>query len=367
MAGRSPPSEKEAARLWSWLVERHAQIRQQGDRWPNKADLRVEIKGLFPGLHSQSAQMILDDFLEAIASAESLRKNGELFKYPHRKLTYRQVLFRTRSPRFRSTDSRACPAARPEVSMPYSQACDAARSADGGPTRLWRGGDRLRGHGRDPPHRPGIDLDASIVIAATDGDKAIVISGRLTIKATVQHPEQAARRDRLEAGQETKRSRRHKSAPAGQVSPADARQEVKVRDLCHKATRKGSRAAPERIRHTSANRSTTLAARRVRNTAAQTVSSACNRKIINLLNYKLAACIEVEEVYSSQTVPPYAESVSKHGRTYCCRCGYERPAMSVGCTQRPHHRHRGRHATRVVAYPTQSNSDILPSILALSR
>ena len=44
-------------------------------------------------MHSQSAQMILHDFCEAIASAESLRKKGEPFEYPHRRTTYRQVLF----------------------------------------------------------------------------------------------------------------------------------------------------------------------------------------------------------------------------------------------------------------------------------
>ena len=54
---------KEAARLWSWLVERHADIRQQGGKWPSKADLQKEIKGLFPGLHSQSAQQIVRGFL----------------------------------------------------------------------------------------------------------------------------------------------------------------------------------------------------------------------------------------------------------------------------------------------------------------
>jgi hypothetical protein len=27
---------KEAARLWSWLVERHATVRQQGGRWPTR-------------------------------------------------------------------------------------------------------------------------------------------------------------------------------------------------------------------------------------------------------------------------------------------------------------------------------------------
>ena len=92
---------KEAARLWSWLVERHATLRQRGGKWPSKADIQKEIKGLFPGLHSQSVQQIVADFCEAVASAESLRKRGEPYEYPHRKTTYRQVLFTNQAPRFR--------------------------------------------------------------------------------------------------------------------------------------------------------------------------------------------------------------------------------------------------------------------------
>jgi len=83
----------EAGRLWSWLVERHATARQQGGTWPTKAELQKEIKRQFPALHSQSAQQIVADFCEAIASAEALRKHGAPYEYPHKKSRYRQVIF----------------------------------------------------------------------------------------------------------------------------------------------------------------------------------------------------------------------------------------------------------------------------------
>src|SRR5262249_20204536 len=83
----------EAGRLWSWLVERHVAIRQEGGRWPTKADLQREIKQQFPDLHSQSAQQTVADFCEAVASAESRCKKGELSEYPYRKPRYRQVIF----------------------------------------------------------------------------------------------------------------------------------------------------------------------------------------------------------------------------------------------------------------------------------
>src|SRR6266568_5792411 len=75
----------EAGRLWSWLVERHADARQQGGTWPSKADLQHEAKRQFPGLHSQSVQQIIADFCEVITSAESLRRHGEPFAYPQKK------------------------------------------------------------------------------------------------------------------------------------------------------------------------------------------------------------------------------------------------------------------------------------------
>jgi hypothetical protein len=94
-------ARQEAGRLWSWLVERHAEIRRQGALWPTKAGLQKEVKGLFPDLHSQSVQQIVADFCEAIASAEALRRKGEPFRYPHRKTTYRQVIFTNQAARYR--------------------------------------------------------------------------------------------------------------------------------------------------------------------------------------------------------------------------------------------------------------------------
>src|SRR5262245_20282566 len=93
-------ARKEAARLWSWLVQRHAAIRQQGSPWPSKADLQKQVKGLFPGLHSQSAQQTVADFCEAIASAEALRKQDQPFEYPHRLSTYHQVIFTNQAAKY---------------------------------------------------------------------------------------------------------------------------------------------------------------------------------------------------------------------------------------------------------------------------
>ncbi len=174
----------EAGRLWSWLVERHADARQHGGVWPSKAALQKEIKRRFPGLHSQSAQQIAGDFCEAIASAETLRKQGKPYHYPHKKPRYHQVIFTNQAARLRkNTLSLPCgTAGRLHVRMPkgvtlpgrlmevrlhygcLEMVCaipDAVRS--GGPTI-------------------GVDLGVNTLIAATDGVKALLT--RFVICAT---------------------------------------------------------------------------------------------------------------------------------------------------------------------------------------
>ena len=320
---------KEAARLWSWLVERHADIRQQGGKWPSKADLQKEIRGLFPGLHSQSAQQIVADFCEAITSAESLRKKGDPFCYPHRKTLYRQVLFTNQAPRFR--DGRmilpcgkdgylsvcipkgvVLPGRVMEIRLDYGEVeivCEVPNEVRPlGPTI-------------------GVDLGVNTVMAATDGKKAIAISGR-EIKATIQLRNKQLAEIVSKQAKKVKRSRRHKRLQRAKYRVLKHAKN-KVRDLCHKATRKVADAFPNAKAYVG--ESFNDACRKMGRKQAQTVSSACNRKIVNLLNSKLAACIEVEEAYSSQTCPVCGER-SKHRRIYRCpKCGYEAARDVVGC------------------------------------
>src|SRR5208282_5806415 len=148
---------------------------------------RSKVFGLFPGLHSQSTQQIVADFCEAITSAESLRKKGDPFCYPHRKTLYRQVLFTNQAPRFRDglmilpcgkagylsvciPKGVVLPGRVMEIRLDYGEVeivCEVPNEVRPiGPTI-------------------GVDLGVNTVMAATDGKKAIAISGR-EIKATIQ-------------------------------------------------------------------------------------------------------------------------------------------------------------------------------------
>ena len=174
----------------------------------------------------------------------------------------------------------------------------------------------------------GIDLGVNTVTAATDGDKAIAISGR-EIKATIQLRNKKLAEIVSKQAKKTKRSRRHKRLQRAKYRVLTHARN-KVRDLCHKATRKVADAFPNAKAYVGEPFND--ACQKMGRKQAQTVSSACNRKIVSLLNYKLAACIEVEEANSSQTCPVCGER-SKHRRTYRCpKCGYEAPRDVVGCT-----------------------------------
>jgi IS605 OrfB family transposase len=103
----------------------------------------------------------------------------------------------------------------------------------------------------------------------------------------------------------------------------------KVRDLCHKATRKVADAFPNAKAYVG--KPFNDACQKMGRRQAQTVSSACNRKIISMLNYKLGICIEVDEAYTSQQCP-VCGARSKHRRIYRCRCGCTAPRDVVGCS-----------------------------------
>ena len=322
-------ARREAGRLWSWLVQSHAEIRQHGSPWPTQADLQKQVKGLFPGLHSQSVQQTVADFCEAIASAQALRQKDQPFVYPHRLTTYRQVIFTNQAAKY-ADGSLSLPcgqAGRLRIRIPKGVVLP-GRLIE---VRLDYGWVEIVCQVLEPPRTVGatigVDLGVNTLIAATDGQEAILISGR-EAKATVQWRNK--RLAGIAAGQARKRkgSRRHKRLQRRKYRMLDKARN-RIRDLCHKATRQVAEAFPNAQAYVG--EPFNAACRRLGPRQAQTVASACNRKIIRLLNYKLAGAIEVEEAYSSQTCPVCGER-SKHRRVYRCRCGYTAPRDVVACT-----------------------------------
>jgi len=318
----------EAGRLWSWLVERHAAARQHGEKWPTKAELQKEVKRQFPALHSQSAQQIVADFCEAIASAESLRKHGEPYEYPHKKPRYRQVIFTNQGAKVRKgLLSLPCGnAGRLSIRIPKGIALPGRLME----VRLHYGCVEIVCEVAEevPPSGPviGIDLGVNTVIAASDGEKAMLVSGR-EIKATIQLRNKRLAEITAKQAHKTKGSRRYTRLQRRKYKTL-AHAKNKVRDLCHKATRTIADAFPHAKAYVGEPFND--AAQTMGRRQAQTVASACNRKIISLLNYKLAACIAIDESFTSQTCP-VCGARSKSHRQYRCPCGYTAPRDVVGC------------------------------------
>jgi putative transposase len=322
-------SRHEAARLWNDLVRRHHRIRRLNWTWPSKARWQRWAKGSYPGLSAQSAQQIIGEFCEAVDSCRQLRRNGQMeARYPWRLRHYRDVIYTNQDARIR--DGR--------LILPHGASgalrirLPAAVTLPGRliEVRLSYGAARLICEVPDTA-RPqqmviGVDLGVNTLIAATDGQKAILICGRAA-KATVQYRnKQLARFQQSLSGKEQgsrryKRLQRRKYAMLGKMAR-------RIRDLCHKATRQVAEAFPNATCY--AGEPFNEAAQRIGRVQAQSVSQECTRKIISQLHYKTAGAIALSEAYSSQTCPVCGER-SKHRRIYRCpSCGANGPRDAVG-------------------------------------
>jgi putative transposase len=320
---------QEAARLWNDLIVRHHRIRRRGWKWPSRVRWQRWAKGRYPGLSAKSSQQIIGEFCEAVDSCRQLRKHGhEQASYPWKLRRYRDVIYTNQDARIRDgrlilphgtsgtlrirlPDTITLPGRLMEVRLAYGLVrlmCEVA--------------DTLR------PQQAviGVDLGVNTLIAATDGQQIILISGRAA-KATIQYRnKQLARLQQAQSGCTKhschyKRLQRRKYALLGKTKR-------RIRDLCHKATRQVADAFPNATCYVGGPFND--AAVRIGRKQAQQVSTACTRKIIQLLDYKSAGAIGLSEAYSSQTCPVCGVR-SKHRRIYRCpSCGATGPRDAVG-------------------------------------
>jgi putative transposase len=323
-------ARKEAARLWGDLVERHFRMRRRNLKWPSQARWQRWARGRYPGLSAQSAQQIIGEFCEAVHSARQLRKNGQPdARYPWRKPRYRDVVYTNQDARIRDgwlilpngksgtvrvrlPDGVALPGRLMEARLCCRQVILVCEVPD-----------------KPKPAGPtiGVDLGVNTLIAATDGETAVLVSGR-EAKATVQWRNKRLASITQKQAKKTKGSRRWKRLQRRKrklLAKADRR----VRDLTHKATRRIADAFPNARWYVG--QPFNDAAQKIGRVQAQTVSQACNRKLIQLLDYKTAGAIEVEEAYSSQTCP-VCGGRRKCRRTYRCACGVSAPRDVIGST-----------------------------------
>jgi putative transposase len=174
----------------------------------------------------------------------------------------------------------------------------------------------------------GVDLGVNTLIAATDGQHALLVSGR-EAKATIQWRNKnlgsiSQRQSRMVKG--SSRWKRLQRRKARMLAKARRR----MRDLVHKATRAVADTFPGTICYVG--KPFNDAAQKMGYRQAQTVSQAANAKIIAHLDYKASGAIQVDEAWSSQTCP-HCGTRQKCRRVYRCRvCRIVAPRDVVGST-----------------------------------
>lgn len=345
-------SRREAARLWGDLVERHHRIRRRNLKWPSKQRWQQWAKGRYPGLSAQSVQQIIGEFCEAVNSTRQLRKNGHPdARYPWRKPKYRDVVYTNQDARIR--DARLIlphgTSGRLRVPVPVSLP---GRLME---VRVSMGTVRLVCQVSDvaTPQQTviGVDLGVNTLIAATDGEKAILVSGRAA-KAIVQgRNKQLANLQRAQSSK-TKGSRRWKRLQRRKARML-AKSSRRLRDVMHKATRKVVDAFPGATCYVG--KPFNDAAQHLGRPQAQQVSSACNARLIAQLDYKTCGAIQTDESFTSQTCSVCGER-NKGQRIYRCRaCGTTAPrdvmgSLNILAVGRHGSLVRGRHVPNVIQW-----------------
>ncbi len=320
----------EAARLWADLVTRHHRLRRLNWRWPSKARFQRWAKRRYPGLSAQAAQQIIGEFIEAVDATRQLRKNGHAeARYPWKRPRYRDVVYTNQDARIR--DNRlVLPNGKSgtlRIPLPHDRPLPGRLME----VRLCIGRVLLVYEIPDEPHHQrtvvGIDLGVNTLVAATDGKKALLISGR-EAKATVQWRNKRLASTMRRQSKMVKGSRRWRRVQRRKKQML-AKTRRRMNDLIHKATHRVAQEFPRATCYVG--KPFNEAAQKMNDVWAQQVSQASNGKITRQLD-KASGAIQIDEHYSSQTCP-HCGARNKCRRVYRCRtCGIVAPRDVVGST-----------------------------------
>jgi putative transposase len=338
-------SRMEASRLWNDMTLRHQRIRRLHWKWPSKKRWLQWAQRKYPHLAAQSVQQVVYEFLEALEAISRLRKRGHAdAHYPWRLGRYRDVPYCNQGARIKDlpVKSFGVVTLQPHMVLPHGKEAPLHILLPRGFRPPGRVMEVRLAFGRllmvcklpeaaeQVPGPPiGVDLGVNTLIAATDGTRALLVSGR-GVKATVQWRNKRlaslvqAQSRRVRGSRRWKRLQRRKRQ---MLTKAHRR----VRDSIHKATHQVAMLFPDSP--VVVGEPFNDASQKVGRRTAQTVSQAANRVVINQLAYKLgtAGVQTIEEHYTSQTCPVCGVR-SKHRRIFRCVCGVEAPRDVIGAT-----------------------------------
>lgn len=323
--------------MWSAMTELHYRIRRRNLAWPSDSRWmkwsKGGKKGPFPALSTASVQQLCRLFNQAVNSARQLRKKGYAnARYPHRPSRYRDVPYTNGAAKIK-TDRQGrsvlrlpngtsgeliirlpheLPGRFIKATLRYGEVLVCCEVPDG-PT--------------DARTTIGVDLGVNTLMAATDGERAVLVSGR-EAKATVQWRNKCLAQINQRQSSLVKRSRVWRRLQRRKMQMLEKARR-RVLDHTHKATRIIADAFPDA--HVIVGKPFNGACRKMGRKWAQQVSQACNRRLIEQLRYKMVSVSEVNEAYSSQTCPVCGVR-NKRRRIYTCSCGHTAPRDVVGAT-----------------------------------
>jgi len=310
------------------MVEIHFRIRRAHWKWPTKARWYKWGKGRYPALRAQSVQQIIAEFFEALSSTTQLRKTDKSARYPWKKSKFRDVIYTNQVAKIKKRESgqylvlpNGCGTFVIKLPVQPVGRLMEARLCFNKIILTFM----IEDQQAEQKRVIGVDLGVNTLISATDGKKAVLVSGR-GLKSIMQYRNKQlaalqAKQSKLSRGSRRwKRFQRRKGKMLGKVKN-------KVNDTVHKATRLIANEFPGTKCYVG--KPFNGAAQKMGRVHAQQVSQACNGKIIQQLDYKTVGAIEVNESYTSQTCPVCGVR-SKCRRTFQCKCGLTAPRDVVG-------------------------------------
>ncbi len=322
------------------MVEMHAVVRRLGLEWPSLKQWRDWAKSRFPSISAQSVQQTVGEFCENVDTTaeerQAQRKAGQKVtsRYPWRTSMYRDVVYTNQCAKLRDGILR----------LSHGKGGNSPLSIRM-PKKLTLPGRIMvvtLGYGVirivcEVPTAPvvadapviGVDLGVNTLLAATDGETAILVSGR-EAKAIVQYRNKSLAEFNEKISRTQPKSRRRSKLIRAKYRMLE-RCARKIKDLLHKATRAVARAFPKH--RVVVGKAFNDAARKMGRKQAQQVSQASNSVLTKQLDYKLMGAEKVSEAYSSQTCPGCG-CLQKCKRLYRCAtdgCGWTAPRDVVGC------------------------------------
>lgn len=331
-----------SANLWGAMIDEHACRRKFHEKWPDYKEFESWARVNFRDISAQSVQQTVKDFFEAISSATELIKNQRergipvTSKYPWKIRKYRDVIYTNQMARIRcgylwlahGLDCNNKRIQKLKIKLPKNFILP------GRITQVQVSFGRVRITCRTEPleittsdDKPiGVDLGVNTLIAATDGDKSLLVSGR-EAKSLVRFRTKSLKKLQPRVERCKPGSRRRKKLQRAKRKMLN-KSERKLKDLHHKATRIVANEFPNA--KVFVGKAFNDAARKINSTQAQQVSNVSTAKLTFMLAYKLNGATKVEEHYSSQACPACGCRQRCRRKYKCKDCGYQAPRDVVG-------------------------------------